>query len=177
MRIIDWKDILKKVSFMFLFISFLSYVPAYGRMLDGSFRWIFLPWFPISFVEIKFWMLFPRTPPRSLWSGIPKWLFLALFSKYFDSLLFDLAESTRCSLNFSPNKSLSCCCNKSASSFNISLDCCAGQEGADKMLYLLKYVIYLLIWFNKSTVFSIYALILSKINGYLLSFGSTFLFH
>ena len=53
---------------------------------------------------------------------------------------FDLTETTRYPLNFFPNKFLSCRCNKSASSLNISLDCCTGQLKGAKMLYLVKYV-------------------------------------
>ena len=66
-------------------------------------------------------------------------VFFALSSKYSDGMLFYLAEATSCSLNFLPNKFLLCRCNKSTSSFSVSLDCCAGKLRAAKMLYLLNY--------------------------------------
>ena len=101
----------------------------------------FLPRFCTSFVEEEFQMLPSRTPPQCLRMGIPKGLlfFLTLFPKYFNGLLFYLAEATRCSLNFLQNKFLSCRCSKSVSYPNISLDCCAEHLRAAKMLYLLKY--------------------------------------
>ena len=91
---------------------------------------------------------------------------------------FDLAENTRWLLNFFPNKFLSCLscrCNKSASSLNISLDCCAGQLRAAKMLYLLKHVIAGLAQ-QEHCLFNICSNII-QINGYLLFFESTWLFH
>ena len=70
--------------------------------------------FPITFVEEKFQML----PPELLLSaskGVLQkdfYIFLALFSKFFNGLFFYLAKATRCLLNFFPSKFLSCCCNK-----------------------------------------------------------------
>ena len=61
-----------------------------------------------------------------------------------------------------PKKFLSCHRNKSASSLSIALDCYPEQLRTPKILYLLKYLIKLLFCPNKSTVFSIYALKLSK---------------
>ena len=59
---------------------------------------------------------------------------------------FDLPDEIRCSLNFLQNKFLSCCWSKSASSLNISFDCCGAQFNAGRMLYLLWYVIEFVAW-------------------------------
>ena len=88
--------------------------------------------------------------------------FLPLSANVSMTSFFDLAEVTRCSLNFLSKKFLSCHCNKSASSLSIALYCYPGQLRTTKILYLLKYLIKLLFCPNKSTVFSIYALILSN---------------
>ena len=85
-------------------------------------------------------MNFECRPPELLLSaseGIFQksfYFFLALLSKYFNGLYFDLAEATRCSLNFLPNKFLSCRVSKSASSLNISLDLRRGVEGCQNVI-------------------------------------------
>ena len=61
-------------------------------------------------------------------------IFLPFSANISIACFFYLAEATRCSLNFFPNKFLSWHCNKSVSSFNFSLDCCAGQLRGVKML-------------------------------------------
>ena len=50
---------------------------------------------------------------------------------------FDLADNIRCSLNFLPNRFLSCCWSRTTSSLNISFDCSGAQLNAERMLYLL----------------------------------------
>ena len=116
---------------------------------------LFLPWNPLllpaaEFHRILFCLDFPYLLSRKIFKCCPPepllgaskglfrkgFFFFFLFHKYFNACFFDLAEATRCSLIFFPNKFLSCHRNKCASSLNISLNCCAGQ------LRLLKYYIF-----------------------------------
>ena len=152
----------------FLCVYFYLGIHCFYQLLGGSFRRIFF----VSIFQIFFRGQILKYCPPELLLGASKGLFrkgfcffLPFSTNISTACLFDLAEATRCSLNLFPNKFLSCRCNKSASSLNISLDCCAGHLTAAKMLYLLKYVMYLLVWANKRTVCWIYALILSRSMG------------
>ena len=137
--IIGENNMMKKVSFVFIFTLESTASTSCWAVVSVEY---FLPQFPIFFVEEEFRMLPFITPPRCFWRAIPKGLlfFLALFSKYFNGLFFLFSWNHQVFAKLFPNKFLSSCCNKSASSLNISLDCCVGQLRAAKMLYLLKYV-------------------------------------
>ena len=138
---------------------------------------LLLPWNPLLlpvagryFMSNIFCLYFSYLLPRKNFEYCPLELLLRMSLCFFLPFsanismvsFFDLAEATRCSLNFLPKKFLSCHCNKSASSLSIALDCYPGQLRTTKILYLLKYLIKLLFCPNKSTVFSLYALKLSK---------------
>ena len=141
---------MKKVSSEFIFTLESTASTSCWAVVSVEY---FLPRFPIFFVEEEFRMLPFITPPR------------ASEGRFRKGFCFFLPFSANISMACFFDKFLSCCCNKSASSLNISLDCCVGQLRAAKMLYLLKYVMSLLVWSNKSPVCSIYALIISKSMG------------
>ena len=119
---------------------------------------LFLPWNPLlfpvagqSFPSNIFCLDFPYLLLRKNFKCCPPELLLCasegVFQKDFCFFFpfsanismvcfcFFLAEATRCLLYFFPNKFLSCRCNRSASSFNISLECCcSGQLRTAKIL-------------------------------------------
>ena len=121
---------------------FLPWNPLLLQLLDGSFRRIFFASIPNLLSRKNFECCYPELLPNASEGPFQKsFCFFLPFSANISMVcFFYLAEATRCSLNSFPNKFLSCRCNKSASSLNVSLDCCAGQLRAAKMLYLLKYV-------------------------------------
>ena len=130
---------LDKVSIMIIFTLESTASSSCWAVVSVKY---FLSLFPISFVEKEF-----RTLPSRIYRRFSEGVFrkgfcffLPFSANILTACFFDLAEATRCSLNFLSNKFLSCRCNKSASSLNISLDCCGGQLRAAKMLYFLKYM-------------------------------------
>ena len=132
-------NMLKRISFVFIFtlestasISFWSVVSVecflfrFPHLLSRK-NFVFFP--PVLLLGAS---------EGLFWKGFI--FFLPFSANISMAYFFDLAEATRYSLNFFPNKLMfiSCHCNKSASSLNISLDCCTGLLRAAKTLYLLK---------------------------------------
>lgn len=135
-----WK---RHVEEGFLYVCFYLGIHCFFQLLGGSFRLIFFALISRIFCQGRisnaalqnyFSMPLKEYSERSF-------VFLPFSANMSMACFFYLVEATRRSLNFLPNKFLSSCPNKSASYFNISLDCCAGQVKAAKILYLLKYML------------------------------------
>ena len=132
-----WK---RHVEKGFLCVCFYLGIHYFFQLLGGSFRLIFFALISRIFCRGRI-----SNAALQNYFSMPlkeySFVFLPFSANMSMTCFFYLVEATRRSLNFLPNKFLSSCPNKSASSFNISLDCCAGQVKAAKILYLLKYVL------------------------------------